>query len=128
MSKTAPEMKWLIAAGVIGVAAIASGAFTAHGLEHRVSERAMSALHTGSNYAMVHAIVLLGITALIDKSPRFLNLAAWAFVLGVILFSGSLIIFGVTEFRNHLWITPIGGLSLMVGWGFVAWAGIRTAK
>jgi len=128
MKKRRPEIKWMIAAGIIGALAIAAGAFGAHGMEGKVSARAISALDTGSNYALLHAIALLGVAALYEKSPRFLEPAAWAFVIGIFLFSGSLIVFGLTDTTAHLWITPLGGLAFMVGWGIVAWAGTRVTK
>ncbi len=117
------KRKWIIAAGAYGFIGVGIGAFAAHGLE--ASERALAAIDTGADYALLHAAVLLGLAALGGRAGRLGSLAGWAFVVGVALFSGSLFVFGLTEFTGHLWITPIGGISLLTGWALVLAAGLK---
>ncbi len=118
--------KWIIAAGAYGFIAVAVGAFAAHGLE--VSERALAALDTGVDFALLHAAVLLGLAAMGDKGGRLTAFAGWAFVIGIALFSGSLFVFGLTEITNHLWITPIGGILLLAGWILVIATGLAQVR
>ncbi len=114
--------KWIIAAGAYGFLAVAIGAFATHGLE--ASERALAAIDTGADYALLHAAVLLGLAALGERLGRLGALAGWAFVIGVALFAGSLFVFGLTGFTGHLWITPLGGGALLAGWALVFAAGL----
>ena len=116
---------WIIAAGFTGFIAVAFGAFAVHGLEDQVSERALAAIKTGSDYALLHAAALLGLAALSDKGGRIAMFAGWAFVIGVALFSGSVFVFGLSEFTAHLWITPVGGACLLAGWALVVISGLK---
>jgi uncharacterized membrane protein YgdD (TMEM256/DUF423 family) len=119
---------WVVFAGLFGLLAVGFGAFAAHGLQDAVSARALNAVHTGANYALAHAAVLLALGALAPTGSRLLRLAGWAFVVGVALFSGSLFIYGVTGITAHLWITPIGGVLLLAGWALVLGSGLAAAR
>ena len=63
-------------------------------------------------YHLVHAVALLGIANL-SRIPR---IAAWSFVAGILIFSGTLYILSLTNFRWLGAITPIGGLAFLIGW------------
>jgi len=114
---------WVILAGLYGFVSVGFGAFAAHALAEIASPRALDAVHTGASYGLVHAAVLLGL-GLWAHEGRLFTLAGWAFAIGVVLFSGSLFIFGVTEFTAHLWLTPAGGVLLLSGWALVVAAGL----
>lgn len=118
--------------GLYGFLAVALGAFAAHGLQATASERALHAVDTGAHYALVHAVALLALAAFGDRLGRLGVLASWAFVIGVALFSGSLWLFGLTEFRTAVMplplITPMGGVALLIGWALVLVAGFRSVK
>ena len=107
-----------ISAGV-GFLAVALGAFGAHGLKDLLVERELtSTWETASLYHLVHAVVLCGVAW---RQP-FLRGAWWAFLLGVLVFSGSLYTLCLTNLRVLGAITPIGGVSLLVGWAWLALA------
>jgi uncharacterized membrane protein YgdD (TMEM256/DUF423 family) len=55
----------------------------------------------------------------------FLRAAAWAFLAGIVLFSGSLYLMALTDLRAIAWVTPIGGLSFLLGWAALAVHGVR---
>jgi len=116
MKSLDPQMQILFFAGLVGALGIAVGAFGAHGLEGQANESEISAIRTGGNYALIHAAALLGIGGYLDRSPRLLGISAWFIIVGVIVFLGSLIFYGYTGFSDHLWITPISGGLMILGW------------
>ena len=110
-----------ITAAILGIIAIALGAFGAHGLKALISIDAQQTFETGVRYQMYHAIVLLfvgGTTWINQKSKK----AVYFLILsGVIFFSGSIYGLATMEvsainFKKIGFITPIGGLLLIVGW------------
>jgi uncharacterized membrane protein YgdD (TMEM256/DUF423 family) len=104
---------WWRVAGASGAAAVVLGAFGAHGLRDRVTDpHLLEVWGTGAHYHLAHALAL-GLVAAHPARPRF---AGIGFVLGTVLFSGSLYAMTLT---GHLWlgaITPLGGLSFIAGW------------
>lgn len=114
---------WFIFAGAYGFLAVAFGAFAAHGMRETASERALNAIETGSHYALAHAVALLAL-GLWGASGWAATGAGATFAAGVLIFTGSLYVYGLTEYTGHLWITPIGGVLLLAGWAFVMAAGL----
>lgn len=98
-----------------GAAAVAAGAYGAHGAEGKAAEW----LSTGAQYQLIHAVAAL---AAIQMGERG---AAWAFVLGSLLFAGTLYLmaFGAPRWLGA--ITPLGGLMLIGGWVWLAASGLR---
>lgn len=118
--------KLLILSALFGMLGVILGAFGAHGLKDHISEHMLENWHTAVFYHMIHALALLG-TALASARLRknTVVLAGWFFVAGIIIFSGSLYIMAVTGMKWLGAITPIGGVSLIVGWLLLligAWA------
>ncbi|HZF36565.1 MAG TPA: DUF423 domain-containing protein, partial [Candidatus Angelobacter sp.] len=112
---------WLVAAAASGLMAIAMGAFAAHGLRSVLDADALDWLDTGSRYQMWHALVLFGVALLLvriqpGRHRRILQAVAWAFLIGIVLFAGSLYLLALTHIRAFAWITPFGGVTLMAGW------------
>lgn len=109
---------FIILAGIFGFLAVALGAFGAHGLQKIVAPAQLTVWHTGVQYQMYHSLALLAIALLATGriNPSIAQWAAWSFVIGILLFSGSLyaiVLFGV---RNLGMITPIGGIFFLIGW------------
>ncbi len=117
---------WIAIGAVSAGLAVVCGAFGAHGLKTRVSPEDLTIWQTGVLYHLVHApaLVLYGLFA---RSGR--QLAGWCFLLGTVIFSGTL--YGMT-LGGPRWlgaITPIGGVLLIAGWIAFAWeARGRTAS
>ena len=99
------------------------GAFGAHGLKQLVPPETVATYQTGVQYQMYHAFALLIVGVLSDRlNNGLLNWAGIFFLLGIILFSGSLYLLASLKAMNKVGIsgigliTPIGGLMFIVGW------------
>ena len=107
-------------------AAVAAGAFGAHGLRARVSPELLAVFETGARYQMYHALGLLGVAWAVNRWPAGGTVAAgWLFVAGTLLFSGSLYLLAVGGPRWLGAVTPLGGLCFLAGWALLAWAIFR---
>ena len=117
---------WLIVAAVNGFLAVAFGAFAAHGLTGKIDAHSLEVFETGARYHMYHAFAM-GLAAIAGRgaAASLANLAAWFFLAGIVLFSGSLYLLATTGIRSLGIVTPFGGLSFLIGWGLLAWAATR---
>jgi len=108
-------------AALFGLAAVLLGAFGAHGLAGRVSPERLAIWDTAAHYLGWHATTLLAV-ALLEVRMRgaWLQVAAWAMVLGSVVFSGSLFALVLTDTPAWGAVTPFGGVALAVGWGALA--------
>ena len=71
--------------------------------------------------------LLLAAALIADRYPlRFSNAAAWCFLFGIVLFSGSLYALAVTGIRKLGAITPIGGLLFLIGWGLLVLSPLKS--
>jgi uncharacterized membrane protein YgdD (TMEM256/DUF423 family) len=100
-------------AALVGFLAVALGAFGAHGLRATLEVTGRTAnWETAAHYHLVHAVVLL---ALALRT----TVARWPFtlfVVGIMIFSGSLYALALTNVKILGAVTPIGGLCLLGGW------------
>ncbi|MFC0561147.1 DUF423 domain-containing protein [Halalkalibacter alkalisediminis] len=112
---------------IIMALSVVIGAFGAHGLEPKLTERMMKNYQTGVQYHMIHgfALIAVGIIALKMPISGMLNGAGWAFLVGILLFSGSLYAMALTGVTKLGAITPIGGLAFIVGWVLLGIAVLR---
>lgn len=126
--KDASGLKWLSVAAVIGMVAVIAGAFGAHFLEKRLSPEDLEIFETGARYQMYHALALVASAWMCSKYPsKLARGSAIAFLIGIIIFSGSLYALTLLGVRWLGAITPFGGVSLMVGWLLLAIAAWRAA-
>jgi uncharacterized membrane protein YgdD (TMEM256/DUF423 family) len=119
---------WLAAAAVLGLSSVAAGAVGAH---LAASGGAAGLLRTAALYGLSHAAVLVGLAALLRdrEAPRLaLIVAGWAFAVGTLLFSLSLIALGLTGIRAFGAVTPFGGAGLLIGWAAVAAYALRSPR
>jgi len=104
--------------GTIGAAGlflgVALGAFAAHALKGHLSEQMQSVFETAVRYQMYHSLAIILAASLLDRSPMF-QVAGIFYIAGIILFSGSLYILATTGIRWFGAITPLGGLSFLIG-------------
>lgn len=111
----------IVVGSVLAALAVGSGAFGAHGLEARFSERSMAIWQTAVQYQFVHALGLLLVAALWERLQPGWGLASViAMALGVVLFSGSLYALALGAPRVLGAIAPIGGTLFIVGWATLA--------
>jgi uncharacterized membrane protein YgdD (TMEM256/DUF423 family) len=96
---------------------VAAGAFGAHALKERVEPRLLEVFETGARYQMYHALALIAVAWVASRAPSALtNWAGWLFVVGTVLFSGSLYVMTFTGIRALGAITPLGGVCFIAGW------------
>lgn len=110
---------FLLFAAISGGLAVVLGAFGAHGLKGRIADSLFAAYQTGTYYQMFHVLALMGLALLIMRLsivPNVLQVAGYLWMLGTVLFSGSL--YGLA-LSGPSWlgpITPLGGVLLIAGW------------
>jgi uncharacterized membrane protein YgdD (TMEM256/DUF423 family) len=102
---------------VSAMLAVAAGAFGAHALRARLTPAHLAIFETGARYQIYHALALLAVGWAVARWPGPLPVyAGWLFVLGSIVFSGSLYILALTGVRWWGAVTPIGGVAFLAGW------------
>lgn len=105
--------------------AIAAGAFGAHGLKSILSSEMLGIWQTAVQYQMLHGLALLALAALSQRWPvNIIRRSAYAMLLGIVLFSGSLYALALTGTRLLGAITPIGGLAFLFAWASLFWAAL----
>ncbi|HZA92049.1 MAG TPA: DUF423 domain-containing protein [Gemmatimonadales bacterium] len=111
---------------VSAMLAVGAGAFGAHALRARISPEHLAIFETGARYQIYHALALLVVAWAVSRWPGSLPVfAGWLFVLGSILFSGSLYILALTGVRWWGAVTPIGGLAFLGGWVCLVLTAVR---
>jgi uncharacterized membrane protein YgdD (TMEM256/DUF423 family) len=108
---------WMTIASASGLVAVALGAFGAHGLRGRVTAEQAAAWATASHYHLLHSVVLLALALFAASTGRPIRLPATLFTVGITLFSGSIYLLVLTQYRWLGPVTPLGGLCLIAGWG-----------
>ncbi len=113
---------FLLAAAVLGFVSVALGAFGAHTLKDKLAPEQLARFETAVRYQFYHVFALLGVSLLARAWPD-LNFApaGWAFLAGVIIFSGTLYLIDLTGIRMFGAVTPVGGVLLLAGWLLLAW-------
>ena len=109
-------MNWTIVASVSGAVAVALGAFGAHGLKTRVGAEGLASWNTAVEYHLLHSVVLLALALYSAQDQPGPHWAMRAFLMGMLLFSGSIysLVLGGPRWMGP--ITPVGGLCLIAGW------------
>ena len=113
-------MAWTYWGGIGAILAglaVGLGAFGAHGLKKIIAPEMLAVFETGVRYQMYHALALLAVSAAMTRIDHpSLKVAAFAFVLGSVLFSGSLYGLALSGPRWLGPVTPLGGLAFVSGW------------
>lgn len=120
-------MKILLVFGAInGFLAVALGAFGAHGLEGKISEKALGAWEKAVHYQMFHVLALFIVGVIATKIETVSII--WAgifFAIGIVLFSGSLYVYAATGVKQLAMITPFGGVFFLIGWVVLGYVMVR---
>jgi uncharacterized membrane protein YgdD (TMEM256/DUF423 family) len=134
---TSLSRRWIAIGAVLGAIGVALGAFGAHRLDHVLElhgfsgddqARRMELFETAIRYQLIHALALVIVGLALEHRPsaswRF---AAWAFLVGIALFSGLLKVLTFTgpDWRWLVHVVPIGGISLIAGWVALAVGALR---
>ena len=126
---------WIVVGAVSGFVAVAAGAFGAHALRDRLTPEMLAIYNTGAHYHLLHALALVavglparvrGASAGPHRRDLAVSVAGWGFLIGTILFAGSLYTLAITGVKTWGAVTPFGGVAFLVGWAALALAGARS--
>lgn len=119
--------KYLIFAALSGGLSVALGAFGAHGLRDVLSASQLNSFLTGIRYQVIHSLLILILALLPCLAVKTKSKIAFVLALGILLFSGSIYLLttGLVSAKLIWFITPLGGLLLLLGWLWLAIALIK---
>ncbi len=125
--------KIIITASLLGVLAVITGAFGAHGLKEKLTGPQLEVWHTAVQYHFYHVFALLFLSTFARFKNNMILASFYFFVFGIVLFSGSLYLMACRDIlglNSNLVktigpITPIGGLLFIIGWLTLAFAAVR---
>lgn len=108
---------FLIIAAIFGATGVMLGAFAAHGLRDKLTPSLFTAFQTGVTYQFYHTLALFVLALWLKQTASpWLTTAGYLWMVGVLLFSGSLYALALTGVKWFGPITPIGGLLFILGW------------
>jgi uncharacterized membrane protein YgdD (TMEM256/DUF423 family) len=120
------ERLFVVLGSLSAAAAVALGAFAAHGLRSRVAPELLGTFEVGTRYHFYHALGLFAVSWVATRWPGgAATLAGWLFVAGTLVFSGSLYLLVLTGQRWLGAVTPLGGAAFIAGWLALAWSALR---
>ncbi len=123
------QTKLMIIGSAFGFIAVVNGAFGSHALREIIPDDRLDVWETASRYMMYHAIAILLSAVMMDKfHVNQVQLAGWSFVIGVILFCGSLAIVALTGITWFGALAPFGGSAFLFGWAFLAAGAWKASK
>ncbi|MEM7165661.1 MAG: DUF423 domain-containing protein [Planctomycetota bacterium] len=103
-------------AAILGFLTVALGAFAAHTLKSRLTPEALDIWEKAVRYQMFHVLALAWAAHASRSGGRLSLVAAWCFLGGIALFSGSLYLLAGTGVRSWGAVTPFGGIAFLIGW------------
>lgn len=121
------ERTFFILGSLFGALSVGMGAFGAHALRDRVEAGLLANYQTGVTYMFYHTLALFVVVLALTRWPGS-NLPVWSgwlFVVGIVFFTGSLVLMAFTGQRWLGAITPIGGVAFIVGWLLLAWTAFQ---
>ena len=112
---------WIFLGSISCALCVIIGAFGAHGLKDILTEYGKDVYEKGNLYHFFHSIALI-VNGLLAENFNHLNFnfSGYLFLLGIILFSGTLYALAITDIKILGAITPIGGICFIVGWTYIA--------
>jgi len=117
---------WIFSGAILALLAVAGGAFGSHALKGIFSPEKVAVFETAVRYQMYHALALIALGLVATRVENYaLKIAGVCFVLGTILFSGSLYLITMTDQRAIGFLTPIGGLLFLIGWACFAFSVLK---
>lgn len=114
---------FIIIGSISGMLSVMIGAFGAHALKSTLeATQRLETFETAVKYQFYHslALILLGLLMLSFQHKAF-NVSGYGFILGIIIFSGSLYALSLTGYTKLGAISPLGGLAFIIGWGAFTW-------
>jgi uncharacterized membrane protein YgdD (TMEM256/DUF423 family) len=122
-----PITMFVVLGGVLAGLGVGLGAVGAHVLKTQLTPQQLETFHTAVNYQIIHAIglILVGLLGQHHRS-HLSDVAGWAMLLGIVLFSGCLYAWLATGSRFYVHLVPVGGIAFIVGWLALALGAWRT--
>jgi uncharacterized membrane protein YgdD (TMEM256/DUF423 family) len=118
--------RMMVLGAVFAGTAVAAGAFGAHLLKPVVDAPMLAVFETAARYQMYHALALCVLAAVGEQHTRLpVGAVGWLFIVGILLFSGSLYLLSLSGPRWVGALTPLGGTAFMAGWVVLAWSAAR---
>ncbi|GAB4339898.1 MAG: DUF423 domain-containing protein [Candidatus Abyssubacteria bacterium] len=115
---------WLLLAAASGFLTVLAGTFGAHVVA--LDEYGKGVYETAVHYQMFHTLALLAVGILKERFQMpATSLAGWGFLVGIVLFCGSLYLLAVTNVKWLGAIAPFGGVAFLLGWGALAFGMFR---
>jgi uncharacterized membrane protein YgdD (TMEM256/DUF423 family) len=124
------QKQTLVTGALLGTLGVALGAFGAHALKPLLAQNGrLETYELAVRYHFYHAFALLIVGLLMEKlGSATLRWASLLLFLGVLLFSGSLYIYSLTNNTSFAMITPVGGLLMIAGWATTCVALVKNSK
>ena len=124
--KNINSKKFIIIGAIFSFLSVGLGAFGAHALKTLIDDYSLQIWEKAVYYQTVHALalIILGILQNIYNEINF-KLAGYAFITGIFLFSGSLYFLALSQIKILGAITPLGGVSFLLGWGLIIYKLIK---
>ncbi len=123
---TATDRLFFLLGSLSALVSVTAGAFGAHALRARLAPDLLAVFETAARYQMYHALALLAVAWAVGRWPGpLVAWAGWLFVVGTLLFSGSLYALALSGVRWLGAITPLGGVCFLAGWLCLALAARR---
>ena len=120
---------FVVCGAVSAFIGVGAGAFGAHALKARLAPDLLAVFDTGSRYQLIHALALIAVGWACQRWPgSSVRWAGWSFLVGTLLFSGSLYVLALTGVRGFGAVTPFGGVAFLAGWALLAWAAWRADR
>ncbi|SEP05316.1 DUF423 domain-containing protein [Mucilaginibacter sp. OK283] len=122
--------KIIVTASLLGMLAVITGAFGAHGLKAVLQPSQLEVWHTAVQYNFYHVFALLFLSTFKESKGKLIKAAYYLFTFGIIFFSGSLYLLSCRSIIGWSWliymgpVTPLGGLLFILGWLMMAIAAL----
>jgi uncharacterized membrane protein YgdD (TMEM256/DUF423 family) len=121
----------LLIGGFLGFSSVAMAAIAEHGmqdLDHKIHHMLETAIHYHQLYAIVITVLGLVLLRAPERLAKKLQIAAYATTAGLVFFSGSIYAFVLTDASFWIKLTPVGGVTLMLGWVLIIWAALTESQ
>ena len=123
----------LICGALLGFFSVAFGAYCEHNLRESVSDEHFRSLMTAIRYNQINAVIISVIGIVVGMNGRFADIrtfkwSGYVFILGTLLFSFSIYLSVALELPGLFYLTPFGGVTIMVAWLVLASSGLAALK
>lgn len=114
------NFSWIQLGSLLMFTGVVLGAFGSHALKSKMSPHYIEVYKTAVTYHLIHALALFVVAWLITQTSDLrVEYAGLCFLVGIVLFSGSLYALSITEFKWLGMITPLGGVAFLAGWALL---------